>query len=202
MKRTVLSVRTTVAAILFISTLQLISCNQKNDSDVANSNDDTINYRNKDMNGEVNSLLTPADATNAEGRQLILTQIDSTCRAISLLDSAKQELTDMSPSAMSLIERNRKSKVIFNINLLQNELIREMDASILSSLKAHTNELNNINIELEKNAAHLSAMVQQINKVTACISRLTNILSDGLSRGFIKPLTPKGVAAETIKSSL
>ena len=202
MHYTLLYRRINFVNILFISTLLIQSCNNSSDTNAVSSVDDTINYHKNETDAAFNSLHKKDDAIGAAGRQMILMQIDSTCRTISLLDSAKQQLADISPSAMSITERNKRSKIIFNINLLQNELIREMDATILINLKNRTHELNSITLELEKNAAHLTTVVQQLNKVTQCVSRLTNMLAEGVSRGFIKPHTPKGVPAETIKASI
>ena len=206
MKRIFFCTGSRFSKIVFTGCILVQSCsNNSNSSDntgIAGSADDTINYRKKDIaEGAVSSLHKTGDA-DAERRQMILLQIDSTYNAISVLDSAKQELTDIAPAAIGMAERNKRSKIIFNINILQNELIREMDAAILASLKSRTSELNNITLELKNNAAHLSTMVQQLNKVTQCISRLTNIFAEGLSRGFIKPFTPKGIPAETVKASV
>ncbi|MEI9958686.1 MAG: hypothetical protein WDM90_20785 [Ferruginibacter sp.] len=112
--------------------------------------------------------------------------------AISLLDDAKNEMTSTSPAELTIVERNKKSKAIFNINILENELTRSLDASILANLRLRTNELEGITAELSKNVAHLQVVTQKLNKATACIGRLTNILALGLSQGIIKPFTQKG----------
>jgi len=129
-------------------------------------------------------------------------QIDSTYTAISLLDEAKDEMTATSPAELTVAERNKKSKAIFNINILQNELTRALDASILANLRVKTDELAGITAELEKNVGHLQSVTQKLNKATLCIGRLTNLLALGLSKGFIKPLTPKGASAEAIKATV
>lgn len=204
MKRTFFNSGYNFSIWVFVSCALVQSCNNSSDQAItANAPDDTINYRKKESaDAAIKSLPAAGNAASAERRQMIQMQIDSTYNALLLLDTAKQQLTDIAPAEMSMAERNKRSKIIFNINLLQNELIREMDAAILSNLKSRTSELNNITIDLEKNAAHLTTMVQQLNKVTLCISRLTNILAEGLSRGFIKPLTPKGIPAETVKATI
>jgi hypothetical protein len=204
MKRTYFHKRSHLSKVVFIGCVLLQSCNSSSsdNTSAANPVDDTISYRKKETaDGSLNGL-NKTNSAAAERRQMILMQIDSTYSAISLLDTAKQQLTDISPADISMAERNKRSKIIFNINIMQNELIREMDAAIVSNLKKHTNELSSITLDMKNNAAYLSTMVQQLNKVTQCISRLTNIFAEGLSRGFIKPLTPKGVPPETIKATI
>ena len=177
------------------------SCNNSNTATTAkNSGDDTINYTNhSDGREPLSNLNTSADA---ERKQMIMTQIDSTYAAIALLDETKQELTEMSVTEITVAERNKKSKLLFNINIIQNELIRELDGAIVSNLRLQTKALTDITQELEKNAAHLNILTQKLNKLTQTVSRLTNLLAAGLSKGFIKPATPKSVTAETVKATL
>jgi hypothetical protein len=198
-------IKNKLAKILVAYCIFIQSCYNNNNSVATESaNDDTINYHKNKTTGQgaLNNLPGHGDAAMAERKQMILMQIDSTYSAVAFLDTAKQELTDMAPAEITMAERNKRSKVIFNINIIQNELIRELDAAILVNLKTRTNELNNITLELKKDAGHLSTMVQQLNKITQCVSRLTNILAAGLSKGFIKPVTPKGIPAETIKAGV
>jgi hypothetical protein len=158
---------------------------------------DTINYADKGkgsirepaaLNGLENVKEDPA---TAERRQLIAMQIDSTYEAIALLDDAKKELTETSAAELTVVERNKKSKLIFNINIIQNELTRALDASILANLKIRTNNLAGITAILEKDVAHLKSVTQKLNKATQYIGRLTNILALGLSKGCIKPAIPR-----------
>jgi prefoldin subunit 5 len=191
----------TIIQVAIVSGLLLQSCNNSNTAVATEpAADDTINYTNySDTKGSLNNLNTGADA---ERKQMIMTQIDSTYAAIALLDETKQDLTDMSVTEITLAERNKKSKLLFNINIIQNELIRELDGAIVNNLKAQTKTLSDITQELDKNATHLNTITQKLNKLTQTVSRLTNLLAAGLSKGFIKPATPKSVTAETVKATL
>lgn len=144
----------------------------------------------------------PVTGENEERQKLILMQIDSTYAAIALLDDAKDEMTATSPAELTVAERNKKSKAIFNINILQNELTRALDASILANLRIKTDELAGITAELQKNVGHLQTVTEKLNKATLCIGRLTNLLAMGLSKGFIKPITPRGASAEAVKAAV
>ncbi len=184
------------------------SCNSNKENAVQEKVDDTTNYANKtavrpEDVGSFNGLPTTADEAEKAGRQkMILLQIDSTYAAIALLDDAKDEMTATSPAELTLSERNKKSKAIFNINILQNELTRALDASILANLRIKTDELAGITAELEKNVGHLQTVTEKLNKATLCIGRLTNLLALGLSKGFIKPFTPRNSSAEAVKATV
>jgi hypothetical protein len=156
---------------------------------------------NASNNNAVNNL--PAiEAAKEERREMILMQIDSTYAAISLLDDAKNEMTSTSPNELTVAERNKKSKAIFNINILQNELTRALDASILANLRLKTDELAGITLEMQKNVSHLKTVAEKLNKATLCIGRLTNLLALGLSKGIIKPFTPRNSSAEAVKAAV
>lgn len=184
------------------------SCNSNKDNAVQEKVDDTTNYANKttvrpEDVASFNGLPTTADEAEKAGRQkMILLQIDSTYTAIALLDDAKDEMTATSPAELTVSERNKKSKAIFNINILQNELTRALDASILANLRIKTDELAGITAELEKNVGHLQSVTEKLNKATLCIGRLTNLLALGLSKGFIKPLTPRNSSPEAVKATV
>jgi hypothetical protein len=182
----------------------VLSCNNSNKEKITddgqavaaneNTKPDSIYtpLRNKPENDAFNKLVIPGDnIENSERQKMIVMQIDSTYAAISLLDDTKKELTDNSPEELTAAERNKKSKAIFNINIIQNELTRALDASILANLKIKTKELAGITAELEKNVSHLQSVTKKLNSATQCIGRLTNILAWGLSKGFLKPVTPK-----------
>lgn len=191
----------TIVQAAIVSGILLQSCNNSNTAVTSETAvDDTINYTNhSDSKGSFNSLNTGADA---ERKQMIMTQIDSTYAAIALLDETKQDLTDISATEITVAERNKKSKLLFNINIIQNELIRELDGAIVNNLKTQTKTLSDITLELEKNTTHLNTITQKLNKLTQTVSRLTNLLAAGLSKGFIKPATPKSVTAETVKATV
>jgi len=202
-----------ILAVVFVA---LQSCNGCNNSastveerkdavsdstDTATAGGYTKQGSNASNNKAANSL-PGAEAAKEERREMILMQIDSTYTAISLLDDAKNEMTSTSPNELSTAERNKKSKAIFNINMLQNELTRALDASILANLRLKTDELAGITLEMEKNVAHLQTVTEKLNKATQCIGRLTNLLALGLSRGIIKPLTPRNSSAEAVKAAV
>jgi hypothetical protein len=142
------------------------------------------------------------DADKAERRKLIITQIDSTYAAIALLDDAKTEMTELAPAELTAAERNKKSKAIFNINIIQNELTRALDASILANVKTRTSQLAGITAELEKNVSHLQSVAQKLNKATQCIGRLTDIMTIAITKGWFKPPTPKGSTATVVKAGV
>ncbi|WP_462248726.1 hypothetical protein [Ferruginibacter sp.] len=198
--------RPVIFFILFYLVMQ--SCDSSDKSKSTTSNDehaanDTINYTINPAEKVPLNKFTPADEVEkAERQKMILMQIDSTYAAIGLLDEVKKEMTDLSPAELTVAERNKKSKTIFHINIIQNELTRAVDASILANLRIKTDELAGISNELEKNVSHLQTVAQKLNKATQCIGRLTNILAMGLSKGWIKPFTPKNASVTTVKSTV
>lgn len=140
--------------------------------------------------------------TEKEERQRIINmQIDSTYAAINLLDDLKQEINAETETALTMAERNKKSKAIFNINIIQNELTRALDASILANLQTRTSELAGITQDLEKNVTHLQHVTDNLKKATQTITRLIDIFAYALTRGWIKPLTPKAAAPAAIKAA-
>jgi hypothetical protein len=193
--------------VLIVFLFTLLSCNNNGEQNAKNV-DDSITYTDNNNHlkpedvGSFNNLPKSTEETEkAERQKMILMQIDSTYTAIALLDDAKNEMTATSPAELTVAERNKKSKAIFNINILQNELTRALDASILANLRLKTDELAGITAELAKNVGHLQTVTEKLNKATLCIGRLTNLLALGLSKGFIKPLTPKGASAAAIKAA-
>ena len=197
-------------AVLFFITIFIVVQSCSNDESKKTQNnkpEDSIIYdnavkRNPNDNGSFNRFTKPVDEAAKERQEMILMQIDSTYAAIKSLDEVKQEMTDLSPDGLTMAERNKKSKAIFTINIIQNELTRALDASILANLRVRTEQLQGISKDLEKNISHLKTVSQKLNKATQCIGRLTNIFATCLSKGWIKPPTPKGAAPETIKGGL
>lgn len=144
--------------------------------------------------GAINKYPGSKDNEKDERQRIINMQIDSTYAAINLLDDLKQEINAETETALTMTERNKKSKAIFNINIIQNELTRVLDASILANLQARTNELTGITRDLEKDVTHLQHVTNNLKKATQTITRLIDLLTYGLTRGWIKPLTPKTAA--------
>jgi predicted negative regulator of RcsB-dependent stress response len=198
-----------IAVVFFIIIFIAVqSCsNDETNKTQNNKPGDSITYdngvkRSPNDNGSLNGFTKPVDEAAKERQEMILMQIDSTYAAITSLDEAKQEMTELSPDGLTMAERNKKSKAIFTINIIQNELTRALDASILANLRVRTEQLQGISKELEKNISHLQAVSQKLNKATQCIGRLTNIFATCLSKGWIKPPTPKDKSPENIKGGL
>ena len=153
--------------------------------------------------GSINKYPGAANESEKEEKQRIINmQIDSTYAALNILNDLKQQINSETEKNLTMAERNKKSKAIFNINIIQNELTRALDASILANLQIHTNELAGITAELEKNVTHLQHVTDNLKKATQTISWLIDILAYGLTRGWIKPLTPKTAAPSQIKASV
>jgi hypothetical protein len=150
-----------------------------------------------------NTFKRAGDETEKEARQrAIIMQIDSTYATIHLLEEIKKELNEDSPEELTREERNKRSKIIFRINIIQNELTRTIDASILANLQTKTDELAGITKGLEKDINHLQQVTAKLNKATQSIAKLTNMLAYGLSQGWIKPLTPKGASVTAVKAGI
>jgi hypothetical protein len=150
-----------------------------------------------------NTFKRAKDETEKEARQrAIIMQIDSTYATIHLLEEIKKELNEDTPEELTREERNKRSKIIFRINIIQNELTRTIDASILANLQTKTDELAGITQGLEKDINHLQHVTAKLNKATQSIAKLTNMLAYGLSQGWIKPLTPKGASVTAVKAGV
>lgn len=153
-------------------------------------------------NGAPNKFIGSKEAEKEARIKLINMQIDSTYAALNLLDQIKEEINTETDKELTKAERNKKSKAIFNLNIIQNELTRALDASILANLKLRTTELEGISKDLENNVTHLQDVTQKLTKVTQTIGRLIDILALGLSQGWVKPLTPKTVTPATVKAGV
>lgn len=151
--------------------------------------------------GPINKFPGANENEKEERQRIINMQIDSTYAAINLLDDLKEQINAETEKQLTMAERNKKSKAIFNINIIQNELTRALDASILANLQVHTKELAGITTELEKNVTHLQHVTDNLKKATQTISRLIDILAYGLTRGWIKPLTPKTAMPAQVKAT-
>ena len=186
-----------------------------------NNNESTVSFDDKKQVGDSikgintdNTAVSPIDGgapnkfpglsevEKAERKKMINMQIDSTYAAINLLDALKMEINAETGTALSMAERNKKSKAIFNINLIQNELTRALDAAILANLQLRTSELAGITKDLEKNVTHLQHVTENLKKATQTITRLIDILAYGLTRGWIKPLTPKTASPAVVKAGV
>ncbi len=153
--------------------------------------------------GAFNTFKRGDEETEKEVRQRAISmQIDSTYATLHLLDNIKRELNEDTPDELTREERNKRSRIIFHINIIQNELTRTIDASILANLQVKTAELASITKSLEKDISHLQQVTAKLNKATQSIAKLTNILAYGLSQGWIKPPTPKGASVATVKAAV
>jgi hypothetical protein len=204
--------------LLFI-TLVIVSCNNNSNNKVVigereyPSDTATVDYpqpktiqpKSDRAFGYDSSLLhiNDKDATGAVAkRQLLYMSIDSTYYAINEIETIKNDMAAQSSVALSVTERNLKSKALLQLNIVQNNLARQVDAAILVNLKQHTRELASVNNAIADNTTHLKDVAIQVTKAAAIMSRLTNVLALCVSKGVIKPPTPiRGSAAE-IKASV
>jgi hypothetical protein len=147
--------------------------------------------------------LKDKDATGALAkRQLLYMSIDSTYYAINEIENIKNQMASESAVALSVAERNIKSKALLKLNIIQNSLSRQVDAALLINLKQHTKELAGVNNAIAVNTAHLKDISIQVTKAAEIVSRLTNVLAFCVSKGIVKPPTPiKGNPAD-IKASV
>lgn len=135
-------------------------------------------------------------------RQVMYMGIDSTYYAINEIENIKNEIADESAVALSVLERNIKSKAILKLNIIQNSLARQVDSALLVNLKQHTKELAGINNTIMANVGHLKDISIQVNKAAGIMNRLTGVLAFCISKGFIKPPTPIKSNATQIKAAV
>lgn len=152
--------------------------------------------------GAINKYPGAKEDDKEEKQRIINMQIDSTYAAINILDDLKEQINAETETKLTMAERNKKSKAIFNINIIQNELTRALDASILANLQVRTKELAGITTELENNVTHLQHVTDNLKKATQTISRLIDLLAYGLTRGWLKPLTPKTSTPTQVKTTV
>ncbi len=113
-----------------------------------------------------------------------------------------KELNEDTPEELTRAERDNRSRIIFHINIIQNELTRTINTSILANLQTKTDELAGITKGLEKDINHLQQVTAKLNKATQSIAKLANVLAYGLSQGWTKPLTPKGASVAAVKDGI
>lgn len=137
-----------------------------------------------------------------EKRKLLYMSIDSTYYAIHEIEKIKNEMSSQSAVGYSVAERNLKSKALFNLNLIENTLTRQLDSSLLLNLKLHTSQLQQINDKMSTDAEHLQYLSHKLEKITMIMSRITGVLGLCVSKGIIKPPTPKSKSPEIVKAGV
>ncbi|MBI1341702.1 MAG: hypothetical protein GC171_02075 [Terrimonas sp.] len=137
-----------------------------------------------------------------ERRAILYMSIDSTYFAINAIEDIKNDLVQVSSINLSVPERNLKSKALLKMNIIQNSLARQVDSTLLVNLKKHSNELAGINKSITGDIVHLKNLSLQLNRLTAIMGRLTDVLTMCVSRGLIKPPTPISKSPEEIKETL
>ncbi len=134
-------------------------------------------------------------------RTLLFISIDSTYSAIRQIETIKREMTNQSAINLSMVERNLKSKALLKLNLLENELARQVDSSLLLNLKLHTNQLNQINQQISLKSDHLQELSEKLARAGAIMSRVTDVLGACISKGIIKPATPPALTPAAVKAA-
>ncbi len=137
-----------------------------------------------------------------KAREIIFIGIDSTYSAIHQIDDIKNEIGDESSVELSTSERNIKAKAINKLNLIQNVLVRQVDSAMLVNLKQHTQQLAAINNSITNNVEHLKSISAKLDKVSAIMQRLTDVLSVCISRGLVKPPTPVNSTPAQVKEEV
>ncbi len=187
----------------------LLSCNNDVGTEKPNGRDQGSDTSFTDIPKYVNPGVKPFtgrpdndDEENRARREIIYMSIDSAYYAIRAIEEIKNELGGASTVNLTVPERNLKSKAILKMNIIQNALARRIDSALLANLKIHTSELNVINNSISADVTHLRNMSQQLNKVSAIMSRLTDVLSLCISKGLVKPPTPVNVNPEVLKGTV
>ncbi|MBK8712196.1 MAG: hypothetical protein IPL97_10050 [Niastella sp.] len=184
--------------ILSVSIILQMGCKNKPSNSIAEHPVDTslIGDLHRSNDG-ANSALGGAyneQAAEEEKEKNIKMQIDSAYRVIGELENVKKLLNQSGDAELSTTERNAKSKMIYSINLLQNKISRTMDERIIGELKSNCNKLSMLNDEIDANNTKLTNVSAALTEVTRSVTRLSNIFSFCLSRGWIKPEIQKTAA--------
>ena len=196
----------------FMLLLLVISCKGKNDN--ATNQDDGFTTDTAHtgyvpqpgstlptFNGLDTSFLAEAKDNMASRRQLLFMSIDSTYAAIHQIEGIKKEMNDLSVTQYSMQARNLRAKALNQLNLLENALTRQADAVLLANLKQYTSKLDEINKQTEANTENLHEMSDKLMRVGVIMQNVTNVLPLCLSKGIIKPATPKTATALEVKSA-
>jgi hypothetical protein len=197
-----------------ISALVMLSCNDDDEHSVSVTNkeyDDTSSaagttvvkkQENKAFAGIDSTLFSRERDERLKRRLIVYMSIDSSYYALNAIEGVKNEIASNSSIALSVAERNMKSKTIQKLNAIQNLLIRQVDSVLLINLKTHTNELAAINNSIAADVGHLKNISQQLSRVSEIMGRVTNVLTFCISKGIIKPATPINSKPEEVKSAV
>lgn len=154
------------------------------------------------FNGLDTTLFSRENVDIAAKRQWLLLSIDSTYSAIHQIENIKNEMTTQPASRLTMQERNLRAKALNQLNLLENALARQADATVLANLKQYTAKLEQINDHTEKNTEKLHELSDKLVKVGLIMQNVTNVLTFCVSKGIIKPPTPKSSTPQDVKSTL
>lgn len=154
------------------------------------------------FNGLDTTLFSAETIDVGTKRKWLLLSIDSTYSAIRQIEIIKNEMILQPVSKLSMQERNLRSKALNQLNLLENALTRQTDETVLAHLKQYTAKLEQINDRTEKNTERLHELSDKLVKVGLIMENVTNVLAFCVSKGIIKPTTPKSSSPQIVKSTL
>ena len=186
---------------IFVIGLLFSACENKGTSTVKDTNAEyegntAVDYdKVKPSAGNAHGAMgyVPADGESAEESKAkaIQMQIDSAYKSIALLEEAKIALNNTQDELLSTAERNAKSKAIYYINQIQNEMCRAVDASIINNLKMNAAKLSEITSTMEDNVNNLKSASESLQKAAAYVTKTSNIFSTCFTSGWIKPAIKK-----------
>src|ERR1043165_862866 len=124
-----------------VSILAVLSCNNDNkssvkvtdkeydhDTSLANTRAVRTNGVSKPFSGIDSSLFSNQRDERAQRRMIVYMSIDSSYFALNAIEGVKNEIASNSSIALSVSERNLKSKTIQKLNAIQNLLVRQVDS--------------------------------------------------------------------------
>lgn len=154
------------------------------------------------FNGFDTTLLSGEKIDLAVQRQWLLISIDSTYSAIHQIEIIKNEMMLQPVSKLTMQERNLRAKALNQLNLLENALARQTDEIMIANLKQYTKKLEQINERTEHNTERLHDLSDKLVKSGLIMERVTGILAFCVSKGIIKPPTPKNLTPQNVKATL
>ena len=153
--------------------------------------------------GHYDPSLTEGDEEErAAKRQLMINAIEASYEAIGALTDIRTNIMSTAGGALSASERNLRSKTIFNLNHLENAICRQVDSTMLESLKLHTSELQSINKSMLEQTGKLKALSSKIENLAKLVQNVTNAVSFCITKGMFKPATPAASSASAVVATL
>lgn len=191
--------RFTIISLGFL--LSLSACKNKSTSSISDANADyegntAVDYSKikpaaDSVTSAMGNLQGEAESAEEAKSKAIQMQIDSAYHSIALLEEAKIALNNTDEQALSAAERNAKSKAIYYINLLQNEMCRAVDESIINNLKKNADKLSAITDTMEDNVSNLKSATESLQKAAASVAKTANVFATCFTSGWIKPAIKK-----------